>query len=206
VGIVADKLLHKAAQRLAAKINVYSNKEGLELTKMVIGVEMLLINISKLVIIYLLAALLGLMLHTLLIHGSFIMAKRFSYGLHALSNVACALVSCVLFVAIPWLLSGFGIGNMMVVFAYIPIIFVLYRYAPADTKARPLVGARRRARLKRLAAACGLASMAIALLLPDQSLKLLFTLGAVYQCVSILPLTYKILGRSERNYEKYECA
>ena len=86
------------------------------------------------------------------------------------------------------------------------IIVALYLYAPADTKAKPLVGINLRKKLKKKAVICGVTLMIIALIVPDNSLKLLLALGSMSQCVAILPITYKILKRSERNYEKYEQA
>jgi accessory gene regulator B len=58
--------------------------------------------------------------------------------------------------------------------------------------------------LRKKAVICGVALMAVTLLIPDNSIKTLLTLGAVFQTVMILPITYKILKRSERNYEEYE--
>ena len=176
---MAQKILHTTAHRLADKVNRYTHKEGLEFTKLVIGMEMLLINISKLLIIYLLAAVLGMLLQTLIVHGSYILVKRFSYGLHALNSTVCTIVSCCMFVIIPWLLSGIEVSNHVVAAIFIPTIYTLYRYAPADTKARPLVGARRRVRLKKYAVACGVIAFALVLIVPDESIKFLLTLGVV---------------------------
>ena len=65
--------------------------------------------------------------------------KRYSFGLHALNSTVYTLVSLVLFVIIPWLLFGLGIGNLTVAIAFLFVIFVLCKYVPADTKARPLI-------------------------------------------------------------------
>ena len=199
-----NKFTQKMAQHLVDSINVYARKEGLELQKMVLGMEILLLNISKLIIIYVLAYWCGILDKTFIIHASFALVKRYSFGLHALNSTVCTLVSCCLFVVIPLLISDVGIHNKIVIAIFPFIIFALYRYAPADTKARPLIGTMLRKSLKKKAVVCGVVVMAIALLIPNESIKLLLVLGAVYQSIFILPLTYKILKRSERNYEEYE--
>lgn len=130
--------------------------------------------------------------------------KRYSFGLHALNSTVCTIVSCILFVVLPWLLQGFFINNAIVVAAFTPIVVCLRLYAPADTKARPLIGQKLRARLKRNAVVCGVVLMVLTLLVPSETVKFLLTLGAVYQTVSVLPVTYKILKRGWNNYEKYE--
>lgn len=201
-----NKLIHNTAVRLTGVLNQYVQREGLELTKIAYGIELLLISISKLVVVYTLAIITGVLMQTLIIQGAFSLLKRYSFGLHALNSTICTLISCALFVFIPLLLTGRGIGNGVVIVAFIPLIFLLYMYAPADTKARPLVGSRLRTNLKIRAIICAFMLFALTILMPDESIKLLLTLGAAYQCILILPFTYKILRRSERNYEKYEQA
>jgi len=201
-----NKLIHSAAVTLADKLNRYLRREGLELKKIVLGIEILIINITKFIIIYVLAIILGVVSQTLIVHTAFLLIKRYSFGLHALNSTVCTVVSCFMFVAVPLLLSEQGIGNYVVIVTFAGVIFILYRYAPADTKARPLLGKQIRMQLKVKAVTCGVILMAIALLVSSPSTKLLLALGAVYQSISILPTTYKLLKRSVKNYERYECA
>ncbi|MCL2398998.1 MAG: accessory gene regulator B family protein [Defluviitaleaceae bacterium] len=201
-----NELIQRTAKVLTRKINCYTCKDGLELQKMELGMEILLINVSKIIIIYLLAILLGILGQTLIIHGAFMLTKRYSFGLHALNSTVCTVLSCCMFVFIPLLLSDMGISNPIVLTVFPVIISILYRYAPADTKARPIIGVKLRKQLKYKSIAFSTIAMAIALIVPNESLKLLMVLGAAYQSISILPITYKILKRSEKNYEMYECA
>ena len=201
-----NKLIQATAKSLARWMNRYANKEGLELQKLELGLEAYIINTTNLIIIYLLAALLGSLAQTAIIHFAFIIIKRYSFGVHALNSTVCTLVSCFTFVITPLLVSNMGVNNFGVLVVFVAVISFLYRYAPADTKARPIIGATLRGWLKMKAVVCGLLLMVIALVVPNEHFKLLLSLGAVFQCISIFPLTYKILRRSERNYEKYECA
>lgn len=204
--MVKISLTRSIAQLIASWLNRYTQKEGLALEKMTIGIEIFLNNISKLIVVYVLAIVLGVIWQTLAVNIAFMVIKRCSFGVHALSNTVCTLVCVVAFVAVPWFTYGMGIGNIAVACIFAYVIAVLYRYAPADTKRRPLVGVNTRARLKRNAVISGLVLMGAALLIPDGSIKLMLALGAVFQTVAILPITYKILKRSEKNYEKYELA
>lgn len=199
-----NDLIKSGAKKLACCLNRYANKEGLELKKLELGMEFFLINVSKLIIIYTLAALFGVVNQTIVVHFAFIVIKRYSFGLHALNSTVCSAVSCFLFVIVPFLLNSAGIGNHIVFPVFIAIVYILYRYAPADTKARPLVGIELRARLRAKAVISGVVLMILTLFVPNESTKLLLVMGAVYQCASILPLTYRLLKRSERNYETYE--
>jgi accessory gene regulator B len=196
------------AERLTAYVNRYSRKEGIELTKMALGTEIFLVNVIKLVIVYSLAALLGILIYTLSAHVAFAVVKRYSFGLHALNSTLCTLLSCVMFVAVPKfvLAFGFGLGHLPVAIIFVGIIVTLICFAPADTKARPLVGASLRKKMKIKAVCCGFLVFATAFIIPNETIKLLITLGAMYQSVSVMPLTYKILGRSVNNYERFRFA
>ena len=193
------------AQSLALWINGYAQKDELALKKMTYSLEVILLGVTKYIVIYTLAFLTGLLFQAVVVHFAFGFIKRYSFGLHARSSIVCTVVCCILFVGVPWGLAGFGIGNHIVVPLFTCITYFLYKYAPADTKAYPLIGKERRATLKRKAVCSGLIIMVIAFLLPNENMKLLLALGAGIQTIAILPITYKILRRSVRNYEVYEC-
>ena len=201
-----NEWIRKSALQLATRLNMYIGKEGLDFVKMTLGMEVMIINITKLIAVYLLAAILGVVPQTATLHFAYILVKRYSFGLHALNSTVCTIVSCTLFVAVPWVLHavGLGIGNVAVAVVFAPLLLCLYKYAPADTKARPLVGEKLRAKLKRNTMICALILMGIALLVTSREIKLLLTLGVTFQCVSLLPIIYKTLKRSEKNYEVYE--
>jgi accessory gene regulator B len=201
---VENDIIHAGALRIAGRLNKYARAEGLELLKMIWGIETLLVNVSKVIIIYSVSALLGILGRTFAVHIAFIAIKRYSFGLHAKNSTVCTAVSVCLFALAPYVLSGARIGNWAVAAVFTAVNLILYRYAPADTESRPITGKKKRALLKKKAVACGIALMAAALLIPDKSIKTLLALGAAYQSILILPLTYKILKRSERNYEEFE--
>ena len=79
-----NELIRKTAVNLAANMNRYICKEGIELRKMELGLEIFLVNVSKLIIIYALAIFLGVVWQTLVVQGAFAILKRYSFGLHAL--------------------------------------------------------------------------------------------------------------------------
>jgi len=155
-----------------------------------------------------LAISLGVLWQTLAINLSFMLVKRYSFGVHALSSRLCTLICCITFVFVPWVatIQGLGINHVITVVAFSTVIIILYKYAPADTKARPLVGTQARSHLKKKAVVCGLILMLLAILVSSDSIRLMLVLGAAFQSIALLPITYKLLKRSEKNYEKYEHA
>ena len=201
-----NELLRKASRRIALWMNSYTQKEGIELEKMTVGIEVLLINVSKLVIIYSLAALLGTLPITFAAHFSYALLKRYSFGLHALNSTVCTAVSCCLFIFLPLALTstGVAISSSVLVAVHAVAFIIFYRYAPADTESRPLIGAYLRYELRVRALASVILLQVVALLAPSDSIRLALVLGVVYQIGSIVPITYRVLGRRGRNYERYE--
>lgn len=197
-------MLHSAALLLAKRLNQHTNREGLDFLKLTLGIETFMINLSKLIVVYTLSAVLGIVLQTLTVHLGFLLIKRYSFGLHALNSTVCTVVSVCLFVVVPYVLSGLYITNDVLIPVSVCILFILYMYAPADTKRRPLFGKENRALLKKKAMVCGIILVCVALFIPNGHIKFLIMLGAVYQALMLLPVTYTILKRSGKNYEAYE--
>jgi len=201
---VENKLIHSIAQRLTDWVSQYQLQDELRRKKILLAIEIFIINMSKLILIYGLAMLLRVVPLTLSTHGAYALLRRYSFGLHALNSTVCTVTSVCLFVLVPWSVYGIMISNSSVILFFAIIVLCLYLYSPADTKARPLIGKKVRQLLKKKAILSGIVLMLITLFISNESIKFLITMGASYQVISILPITYKILKRSEKNYEYYE--
>lgn len=199
-----EEFTHTVAVKLANRLNVNRNPTDIEFTKIVLGIEILLINIPKIAAILCLAALLGILRETLMVFGTFALLRRYASGLHAKKSIVCTLMSVGMFVAVPLVTRTVGIGNHVValVFAFSNVVF--YKFAPADTEARPILGKRKRRSLKYKCLIANNILFILALLSSSENTKLLLSLGVVYGMIAIAPITYKLLGRSRNNYENFE--
>jgi len=201
---VEDRLIHSVALRFANWVTRYDPKEDKDFLKLVYGTEVMIINISKLAIVIAIALWLGVLPHTIALLAGFNVIRRYAFGLHATNGTVCTAVSVIMFIGVPYLLKDMMISSLTALCIFGFILLSLYLYAPADTESRPLVGEKKRARLKKRAVISGLLLMSVVLLLPDGGIKTMLILGAVYETVSILPLSYKILKRRMNNYDKFE--
>jgi len=197
-------LIESLASRMALWMNREREGDHIDYLKMKLGIETILTNLSKAVIVYGVAAILGLFLQTLILHLAYAVVRRYSYGLHANSSTVCSIVSIVLFIGTPVLSQYIPFTHLMVVGCGLLFIVLLYRYAPADTDKSPILGAERRRALRNKSVVACAVITGIALLYPDPFIKSLLMLGMAIQIVMILPLTYKLLKRSVKNYEQYE--
>lgn len=199
-------LAERLAEELTTKLNRRLNKEGLELMKMKLGLEIFLINITKFTVVLVTAAAVNLFKETLFMILIFGSMRRSAFGLHAKNSIICTIITLTMFV-LGAFVSNYIILNNYIIFVILFILnILLYRYAPADTENHPIIGEKLRRKLKKEAILTATALMLIALIVPSQIIKIMITLGVSFEVISILPITYKILNRRYKNYEKFERA
>lgn len=196
--------MEKLSESIVLKLNRHLNKEGLELQKMKLGIEILLINISKLIIIMLVSIYFSLLKQTVFMLIVFAIMRRNAFGLHAKNSVVCIIMSLIMFVFGAYLSSFIELNNYVVFIVFIIMSFLFYKYAPADTEKHPLLGPKLRNKLKRNSVISCILLMIIVLLIHNSEIKTLNIFAVSFEVISILPITYKILKRSWKNYEKYE--
>ncbi|MCL1864022.1 MAG: accessory gene regulator B family protein [Defluviitaleaceae bacterium] len=199
-------MTHRAAVVVAHKINQHMTtpKEGVAFKKIVLGVEILFINISKLTILVALAAILGVLPQTILALIGFNALRCTAAGVHAESKYGCIITSTILMVIVPFFTWGIYIPRSATVIIFALIFIAMWKYAPMDTKSRPLLGQKKREMLKLVSMVTSVVIAAFLIVSPFQEANFMVILGAVYATVAILPATYKLLNREVNNYEKYE--
>ncbi|GFP74619.1 accessory gene regulator B family protein [Clostridium fungisolvens] len=197
-------IMEKLADNIAMKINKVIQKDGIELQKVKLGIEILLINISKFILILLVSIKLHLVIQTTIITIVLGAIRSKAFGLHAKSSIVCTITSLMLYV-IGGYVSNLAQPNKFVIFCiFIAINIALYIYAPADTEYHPLIGQALRRNLKKKAVITGAILMMLALMSTNYVITNLITLASIFEVLSILPISYKVLNRRYNNYEQYE--
>lgn len=199
-----NEYVHKLSVNLTEKINIYLKKEGIEKTKLQYGLEIIIIDLSKVAVVLLIALLLGTLFQTVVVLMSFNVVRFKAYGVHARNAEECLIGSIILFAMLPFGFSFINLSNTIVAICFAYVFIVLFLYAPADTKNTPIVGEKRRKKFKVQSIFISFVLLIITLLTHDNNIKTLICLGAVIEAISLLPITYKILGKSRNNYEKFE--
>lgn len=196
-------LILKLSNNLALNINQYMKKEDDEFEKLKYGLTVLLINISKITILFISAYILGIFKYTFLYLLCFTFIRTFAFGVHAEKSLNCTLSNLIIFIGGTYLSNVLKIGNYSVIIIFMLNFTLLYKYAPADTKSRPLVGKdlRRKLKIKSLISASFL--MIVALVIPNNICKSIITLAVLSESLCIIPITYKILKKEYDNYEKF---
>lgn len=191
--IFYDKILNK--------VGIKETEENYDYIKY--GLEILMINLSKLAIIYGIALITKQIIPTLIVHLSYLLLRRYSFGLHARSSTVCTIYSIFLFNVIPYFVQQINLTLPPTIFVSCFIFICILLYAPADTENNPLIGSVHRKKLRIKSVICCILLLAIMLFIPDPQIKILILLGGLYQAISILPVTYKFLKRRYNNYEYF---
>lgn len=196
------------SEKIAIKISDWlfegDDVNELNYLKAKLGIESIIIDVSKAIVVYVAAFAAGTLIPTFVTHLSYMGLRKFSMGLHAKSSFVCTIVSVLMFVGVPYLIEGIVIGRWWIFFAFSMSTWLFWKYAPADTEKAPIIGARRRFNLKLCTIGINSLLMYIALVVLIWEARVLILAGMLMQLVMILPITYKILRRSRNNYEKYE--
>lgn len=199
-----NKYIHGYSEILADRMCIYLDKKGIEKVKLQYGLEILLLNIPKLILVLGISLILGVLLQTLLTLASFNILRLKAFGAHAKNASSCFVSSVIVFIPIVYVANKIYINNTFVLVFFSILSILVYMYAPADTEKRPIIGEKVRKRLKQHAVITILFLMLIAFIIPNDNLKTLIALGALIEVVTILPVTYKILKKRRNNYEHYE--
>ena len=119
---------------------------------LIFGVQRILEDITKLIVILTLSYFLNIIKEILIVFATMIIYKNFIGGAHAQSNIEC-LFYTTLFCMFPIYFTKYFLMNetRLIIFTMITILFsafVIYKYAPADTENVPIVNKKMKRNLK----------------------------------------------------------
>lgn len=184
---------------LAKKNKEYTEEE---VAIMRYALEGIYLTFTKILVITLIAALLGLFKEYIWFVLLYTPIRSVSFGWHANTTKECWVVSILAFILIPYTFSIITINRITKIILLTFSIFIFAFYSPADTKKRPIVNKKRRLMFK-------VASLIITLVYCCYSFKHsnlisnLMIASLLYQSLLINPLIYKITHQEFNNYKTY---
>lgn len=173
-----------------------------EVAVMRYALEGIYLTFTKILVITLIAALLGLFKEYIWFVLLYIPIRSVSFGWHANTTKQCWVVSILAFILIPYTFSVITI-NMITKIVLLTFSILIYAlYSPADTKKRPIVNKKRRLMFK-------VASLIITLVYSYYALNNsnlisnLMIASLLYQSMLINPLIYKVSHQEFNNFKAY---
>lgn len=132
------KFIDDKIDNFARRLQHRNGLDRIEYLKMRLGMQVVVSNILKTIVIYGVSILCHLFLYTLTVHLSFFLIRHFAHGAHARNSLACYIESLFYFVLLPWFVGYIQVLSIiMYILAFIGLI-ILIIYAPAATKKQPI--------------------------------------------------------------------
>ncbi len=160
-------------------------------------------NITKLPIILAVGYILGLFWHTLYTLIIFGILRRFVGGIHARKSIPCLISTGFVILGAVHISLEYPLTIIAKLFIFIVVLYVFFKYAPADTEEKPYLNkaVRQNLKIKSIFTASVYFLLSISIKNPFFSDIFLHILWI--EAILICPITYKILNRGYNNYEYY---
>ena len=183
--------------------NNFPNYDETKLAELRYGLEGFYMLITKLVVIFGAAFVLGIFKEAIILLLLFNVLRLTGFGLHASKSWMCWISSSLVFLVCPYLCIHLSIPlYILVTIASICwIIFLLY--APADTKNRPLVNEKKRKRYKYITLVSGAIYISLLFLIKNTFLQNALVCAMIIQSALIHPMVYKLFRLPYNNYKSY---
>lgn len=185
---------------LIKKNNNYS-EEQLEIIRY--GLEGLYLTITKAIVIFGIALVLGIFKEVLLLLVTYNIVRSQAFGIHASKSSYCLISSTITFIGGALFCKYIVLPLWIMIVCSIICNICLFLYAPADTYKRPIVNARKRKRFKFISSFLGII-YTILIIVFNSNISNYLLIGMFCSVIMILPITYKIFKLPYNNYKTYD--
>ena len=176
------------------------NQEDKE--KMAYGLEGLYMSITKLVIIFLIAFLLGFIKEFIITLIFFNIIRFPGFGFHASKSVVCLIASTLLVLGLPYLFTNIEVSLTIKIILCIVSVITFIICAPADTWKRPLTNKRKRIIRKVVASSLAVIYSVLIIVFNGYEISNLLMAALLIETILISPIMYLIFKEPYRNYKK----
>ena len=171
------------------------------------GVRLIFGELPKILLLFIIGFLLGIGWYTLIFFLLLCPYRSATGGFHLKTHLGCMITTSILYLG-PILLAKYLpiqqnyilyiMSGIVAVFS----IFIIIKYAPADTENIPILTKKERKSKKIKACISLIILMAIIIFYPDKLISYMFVYGIFLQNLTVLPIAYK-LTNNKHGYEVY---
>lgn len=183
------------------KYNTYS-KEDIE--KLEYGLEGIYLTLTKLIILFFVATLLGVVKEFITLLLLFNIIRYTGFGFHAEKSYQCLIISSFCFLIIPIFFINIVLSKIIYIVICIFCIINFLLFAPADTIKRPLPNKKKRIIRKITTTIIGIIYSILSIVFYNHWVSAILISALIIQVIVINPLTYKILKQPYNNYKNYK--
>ena len=176
------------------------NQEDKE--KLAYGLEGLYMSITKLVIIFLIAFLLGFIKEFIITLIFFNIIRFPGFGFHASKSIVCLISSTLLILGLPYLFTNIEVSLTIKIILCIVSVITFIICAPADTQKRPLTNKRKRIIRKVVASSLAVIYSVLIIVFNGYEISNLLMAALLIETILISPIMYLMFKEPYRNYKK----
>ena len=195
------KLLDYCMKLVKNKHPEYNDEK---LSIIVYGLEGLYLTFSKIILIVVLGILLGKIKQVLLLLILYNLVRFSAFGLHAKKSSHCLFISLSLFIGGVYICEFLMIPYILKILISIICIFLIYKYAPADTEKRPLINKRKRKIYKTISVITSAIFSIFIVIYNNYIISNYLLIALVEATLMILPISYQLLDLPYDNYKRYK--
>lgn len=170
------------------------------------GIQLIIGEIPKVFSVFIVGAVCGLWWQTLIAFWILLPYKYASGGFHLKSHIGCFIGTNLIYCGNAYLSTIVNLNIYakiaLIVLNLIVGIIMITKYAPADTINLPILTKKERKMKKILSYIFLIINMAIAIVVPNNTISNILIFGTLVQTFSITRLAYKIT-KNEYGYEAY---
>lgn len=134
----------------------------------------------------------------------FLLIRFFSSGLHMKSSISCTITSLVFYLGGSFIFDRISLSNQICLVFLLILGSIIVKYSPADTEKRPILGVGKRKALQTKSGIVVVTIIIINILLGSNIVFKLTTVVYLFQMISVIPITYRIMNENYNNYLNYE--
>ena len=171
------------------------------------GVKLIFGELPKFIILLIIGFLLGIGWYTLIFFFLLCPYRSFTGGFHLKTHLGCMITTSILYLGPVLLAKYLPIQQNYILYIMAGIvaifsIFIIIKYAPADTENIPILTKKERKSKKIKACISLVILMSIILFYPDKLIGYMLVYGIFLQNLTVLPISYK-LTNNKHGYEVY---
>ena len=199
-----DKFCDWITKRIKAKVTDIDEEREMVIN---FGVRLIFGELPKILILFIIGFLLNMGWQTLLLFSLIAPYRSFTGGFHLKTHLGCMITTSILYLSPIIMAKYIQTFNSFIIYILAGIvaifsIFIIAKYAPADTENMPILSRKER-KTKKIKAYIALAILLLIIVFnPYKQFSYMIVYAMLLQNITVLPISYK-LTNNKYGYEVY---
>lgn len=177
----------------------------IQLQHITYGLNIILINIPKLVLLFLISYILNITFYFLLAFFTFATLRFFAAGMHNSTSIGCNIMNLTIFFSNIFISIYYPFNKYILIFLNIISLIIFILYAPADTKEKPIINKNSRNFLKTFSVLTNCILFILSMIIYNYNIiySNVISISVFEEALTTTPICYKLFNKSYNNYLNY---